>query len=44
VEEKSRLIGFLEKKFAEQKGSPFYTHEGFSRWALIWWKTEENRE
>jgi SAM-dependent methyltransferase len=38
-QEKSRLIEFLKQKFAEQKDSPVFTHEGYSKWALIWWKT-----
>ncbi|MBN1191974.1 MAG: class I SAM-dependent methyltransferase [Dehalococcoidales bacterium] len=42
TDEKSRLVKFLEKKFDEQKGSTVFIHEGFSRWALIWWKTVEN--
>lgn len=42
-EEKIRLVEFLEKKFASQKGSPVFTHEGYSSWALIWWKTEDAR-
>jgi hypothetical protein len=34
-------LSFLEKEFAEQKGAPVFTHEGKSRWALIWWKKED---
>jgi len=37
-EELSRLTRFLENKFASQKGSGVFTHEGYSKWALIWWK------
>jgi SAM-dependent methyltransferase len=36
--EKTKLAEFLEKKFAEQKNTGF-THEGYSQWALIWWRT-----
>jgi len=36
-DEKDRLIDFLNKKFSEQNSS-ILTHEGFSQWALIWWK------
>jgi SAM-dependent methyltransferase len=32
-----KLKEFLKKKFAEQKNSQVFTHEGFSIWALIWW-------
>jgi SAM-dependent methyltransferase len=39
-QEKSRLKEFLEKKFAEQKNAPVFTHEGYSLWALIWWRKE----
>ena len=41
--EKGKLREFLEMKFAEQKGSPVFTHEGKSTWALIWWR-KENQE
>jgi SAM-dependent methyltransferase len=37
-EEKVKLRSFLERKFAEQKDSPVFTHEGKSQWALIWWR------
>jgi SAM-dependent methyltransferase len=40
-EEKSRLIEFLKPKFSGLKNSSTFTHEGFSKWALIWWKKEE---
>jgi predicted TPR repeat methyltransferase len=40
-EETIRLIEFLKQKFAEQKGSSVFTHEGYSKWALVWWKTAE---
>jgi hypothetical protein len=40
--EKARLKKFLEQKFAEQKDYPYFKHEGFSKWALIWWKIKEN--
>ena len=42
--EKEKMKKYLEIKFAEQKDSPVFRHEGFSKWALIWWKTEENRQ
>ena len=40
--EKEKLEGFLRQKFAEQEGSPFFHHEGYSKWALIWWRVKEN--
>ena len=39
-DEKVKLREFLERKFAEQKDSPVFTHEGKSKWALIWWRKE----
>ena len=39
-EEKAKLWKFLKNKFGEQKGSPPFTHEGKSQWALIWWRKE----
>jgi SAM-dependent methyltransferase len=42
--EKEKLKKYLEGKFAEQKDAPLFRHEGFSNWALIWWKTEENNQ
>ena len=39
-DEKVKLREFLERKFAEQKDSPVFTHEGKSQWALIWWRKE----
>lgn len=39
--EKAKLVEFLEQKFAGQKDSPFLTHQGHSKWALIWWRKEE---
>jgi SAM-dependent methyltransferase len=41
-EEKEKLVEFLRGKFAEQKDSPFFSHEGHSKWVLIWWKVREN--
>lgn len=38
--EKIKLREFLESKFAEQKDSPVFTHEGKSEWALIWWRKQ----
>jgi len=40
-EEKNRLVEFLKAQFAEQKDSPVFTHEGYSKWALIWWKKSD---
>ena len=40
-DEKIKLREFLEKKFAEQNNSPVFTHEGYSVWALIWWRKQE---
>jgi SAM-dependent methyltransferase len=42
--EKEKLKKYLEGKFAEQKDAPLFRHEGFSKWALIWWKVPENGE
>ncbi len=42
--EKQKLHEFLEKKFDEQGESPFFTHEGRSEWALIWWRKENLQE
>lgn len=39
--EKTKLRRFLEEKFAEQKNAPVFTHEGWSQWALIWWRKPE---
>ena len=36
-----KLKEFLKKKFAEQKNSQVFTHEGYSIWALIWWRKQE---
>jgi SAM-dependent methyltransferase len=38
--EKTKLRRFMEKKFAEQKSAPPFTHEGKSQWALVWWLKE----
>ena len=40
-DEKVKLRQFLEQKFASQKNSAVFTHEGFSLWALIWWRKQE---
>jgi SAM-dependent methyltransferase len=42
-DEKTKLKQFLEKKFAEQENSPVFTFEGYSKWALIWWKKEDQQ-
>lgn len=39
-EEEAKIQQFLEIKFTEQKNSPVFTHEGNSKWALIWWRRE----
>ncbi len=36
--EKSRLIEYLKPKFS---GQNVFTHEGYSKWALVWWRKEE---
>jgi len=38
--EKEKLLEYLYKKFAEQNGT--LTHEGKSKWALIWWIVKDN--
>jgi hypothetical protein len=40
-DEMEKLKEFLKMKFAEQKDSPVFTFEGYSKWALIWWKKED---
>ena len=42
-DEQKKLQAFLEEKFAAQKDSPVFTHEGKSVWALIWWRKENLR-
>lgn len=39
-DEKVKLREFLKKKFVEQKESSIFTHEGKSKWALIWWRKD----
>lgn len=39
--EKEKMKKYLAGKFAEQKDSPLFRHEGYSKWALIWWKIPE---
>jgi predicted TPR repeat methyltransferase len=41
-DEKVKLREFLEKKFAEQNNSQVFTHEGYSLWALVWWRKQED--
>jgi SAM-dependent methyltransferase len=36
-----KLKAFLKIKFAEQKDFPVFTFEGYSKWALIWWRKED---
>jgi hypothetical protein len=38
--EKEKLLEYIYKKFAEQNGT--LTHEGKSKWALIWWNVKDN--
>ena len=40
-EEQAKLREYLEKKFAEQGDPQGLTHEGKSKWALIWWRRED---
>jgi 3-dehydroquinate dehydratase len=42
-DEKTKLREFLKSKFAEQKDSSVFTHEGESKWALIWWRKENQK-
>ena len=39
--EKEKVQEFLEKKFTRQKDSTNFIHEGYSVWALIWWRKQE---
>ena len=39
-EEKTRILDYLKPKFEEQGGT--FTHEGKSKWALIWWNVKDN--
>ncbi len=41
--EKTKLRAFLESKFAGQKDSAVFTHEGKSQWALIWWRRDSQK-
>jgi len=41
--ELAKLKEFLQEQFARQKDSPVFTHEGYSKWALIWWRVAEQR-
>lgn len=40
-DEKARLREFLKGRLAEQGDPPIFTHEGQSRWALIWWQRRD---
>ena len=40
--EKEKMRKFLEEKYAGKNDSPLIRHEGFSKWALIWWKVPES--
>jgi len=40
-EETRKLRLFLEEKFKASGNPDGFTHEGFSQWALIWWKKYE---
>ncbi len=37
----AKMREYLGKKFAEQKNSSVFTHEGYSVWALVWWRKPE---
>jgi SAM-dependent methyltransferase len=41
ADELVKLKEYLQIKFTEQKDSSVFTFEGYSKWALIWWKREE---
>ncbi len=41
MEEMSRLTRFLKQKFSELKDSSVFIHEGYSKWALIWWRKDD---
>ncbi|MFA5055879.1 MAG: class I SAM-dependent methyltransferase [Dehalococcoidia bacterium] len=43
TDEKKKLREFLKSKFVEEQDSSVFTHEGQSKWALIWWR-KENQE
>ena len=40
----AKLKEFLEMKFAGLKGSSVFTHEGKSKWALIWWRKDDQEQ
>jgi SAM-dependent methyltransferase len=40
-DELKKLRVFLEEKSSRQKDTSFITHEGYSKWALIWWKKQD---
>jgi precorrin-6B methylase 2 len=42
-EELVKLKSFLNSKFVEKNGSKEIIHEGYSKWALIWWKKEDQK-
>ncbi len=39
--EKASLRDFLEGRLVQQGDPPFFTHEGRSKWALIWWRKRD---
>jgi SAM-dependent methyltransferase len=41
--EKIKLEAFLRSMFTDNNGTPVITYEGYSKWALIWWKKEDNQ-
>jgi SAM-dependent methyltransferase len=43
AEEKRKLSEYLKQKFAGQKDSGVFSHEGYSKWALIWWTKEASQ-
>jgi hypothetical protein len=42
-EELTKLKDFLNKKIAEHQNFSAITHEGYSKWALIWWQKDDQQ-
>lgn len=40
-DELAKASAFLKAKFAEQNNPEVFVYEGYSRWALVWWRTCE---
>lgn len=38
--ELKKFEAFFNERFTDQQGSPVFTHEGKSVWALIWWRNQ----